>query len=331
VGELRARTGISDWVGSVGLGVCGMAEAGAGAARQYFAEPALALMAAALPPGSFRLFGPAAGTGERLIAAEGDWIERVKPMLAIVHGDPRATGLVEDIGGLSRDAGLFLLGGVAAAESAPVQVAGRVVEGGLSGVLLAPEITVASGLSQGCAPIGPVRSVTEARDNVVMAIDGRPALEIFKEDIGELLSRDLRRTAGVIFAGLPVRGTDTGDYLVRNLVAIDPARGWIAIAHPMAAGDRLIFCRRDPGSATADLQRMLEQLKRRAHPGPGAPQAGLYFSCVARGPNLFAEPSAEIAMIREQLGDFPVVGFFGNGEISNDRLYGYTGVLALFL
>jgi len=26
----------------------------------------------------------------------------------------------------------------------------------------------------------------------------------------------------------------------------------------------------------------------------------------------------------------PLVGFYANGEISHDRIYGYTGVLALF-
>jgi small ligand-binding sensory domain FIST len=31
------------------------------------------------------------------------------------------------------------------------------------------------------------------------------------------------------------------------------------------------------------------------------------------------------------LGDFPLVGFFANGEIFHDRLYGYTGVPAVFL
>ena len=30
------------------------------------------------------------------------------------------------------------------------------------------------------------------------------------------------------------------------------------------------------------------------------------------------------------LGEFPLVGFFANGEISHDRLYAYTGVLVLF-
>ena len=43
------------------------------------------------------------------------------------------------------------------------------------------------------------------------------------------LARDLNRLGGVIFAGLPIAGTDTGDYLVRNLVGIDPARGLVAI------------------------------------------------------------------------------------------------------
>jgi small ligand-binding sensory domain FIST len=96
----------------------------------------------------------------------------------------------------------------------------------------------------------------------------------------------------------------------------------------VAQGDSVLFCRRDPASAATDLTRMLEQMKRRA---AVVPRAGLYFSCVARGPNLFGRPSQELVMIRDALGDFPLAGFFGNGEIAHDRLYGYTGVLALFL
>ena len=36
-------------------------------------------------------------------------------------------------------------------------------------------------------------------------------------------------------------------------------------------------------------------------------------------------------MIRDVLGDFPLIGFYANGEISNARLYTYTGVLTLFV
>jgi small ligand-binding sensory domain FIST len=116
--------------------------------------------------------------------------------------------------------------------------------------------------------------------------------------------------------------------VVRNLVGIDPQRGWIAIGDEVKVGASLIFVRRDRDAAERDLVRMLAGLKRRLQ---GPPQAGLYFSCIARGPNLFGEGSAEIAILRRELGEFPLAGMFCNGEICNDRLYGYTGVLALFV
>ena len=62
-----------------------------------------------------------------------------------------------------------------------------------------------------------------------MVVDGRPALSVFLEDIGPELAQYARRLGGVIFAGLPVPGSDTGDYLVRNILAIDPGR-WVDCA-----------------------------------------------------------------------------------------------------
>jgi small ligand-binding sensory domain FIST len=63
----------------------------------------------------------------------------------------------------------------------------------------------------------------------------------------------------------------------------------------------------------------------------GAPRGGVYFSCLGRGQHMFGEHSEELRIIQQVLGDFPLVGFFANGEISHNRLYGYTGVLTLFL
>src|SRR6202007_2038400 len=126
---------------------------------------------------------------------------------------------------------------------------------GFAGLMLAPEISVATGLTQGCMPIGPVHRIDDARDNVVMVIDGRPALAVFTEDIGPGLAADLRRVGGLIFAGLPVPGSDTGDYLVRNLMAIDPGRGWLVLGAEIAAGDPIVFCRRQPQSGGRRLVR----------------------------------------------------------------------------
>ena len=68
----------------------------------------------------------------------------------------------------------------------------------------------------------------------------------------------------------------------------------------------------------------------RPRPREPEPRGALYYSCVARGEHMFGHRGAELELVRRALGDVPLVGFFCNGEISRDRLYGYTGVLTLF-
>ncbi|MGQ0676490.1 MAG: FIST signal transduction protein [Rhodospirillales bacterium] len=317
---LRAATGVRDWVGTVGIGVCATGQ-------EYFDQPALALMVASADPEEYRLLPKLERDTRPMKNAHRRWIERERPRLALVHADPRAEAMPQVIAGLAEEVG-FVVGGLTCSRAGFPQLAGEVSEGGVSGVLFAGGVAVATGLSQGCAPIGPVRRVTECAGNIVAEIDGRPALDAMKQDIGEAAARDLPRSAGNIHAALPVKGSDTGDYLVRNLMGIDPKRGLIAIGAEMAQGDPILFVRRDRAAAEQDLGRMLRQLKTRAR---GAPKGGIYVSCVARGPNLFGQGSRELGKIRAELGDFPLVGFFANGEISHARLYGYTGVLTLFL
>lgn len=318
---LRETTGIEHWSGTVGLGV-------AASGVEYHDQPALALLAAALPPDSFRVFadlseglGPLAGERQA-------WIARSQPTIAIVHGDPRNRHIAEIVEAVSAETATFLVGGLSAGAADLPQIADRVTEGGLSGVLFSPGIPVVAGLSQGCTPIAAPRTVSDGEENVVKSIDDRPALEVFKEDIGELLARDLNRVGGYIYAGFPIAGTDTGDYLVRNITGVDPRQGWLAVGAEVEAGQRIVFCRRDHAAAVTDLKRMLADVKDRAG---GPPKAAVYVSCVARGPHLFGADSAELRLVRDALGDLPLVGFFANGEIFNNRLYGYTGVLTLFL
>lgn len=328
--DLAQGSGISAWVGGVGLGVCA-------AGHEVYERPAAAVLTAQLPHDGFRLFGATDDPATDLPRRHARWIETVSPTLALVHADPRCADLLRATLDAGAASGAFLVGGlvshrcpeplVAGDAGGPQGAADALGSAGIAGLLLAPEIAVATGLTQGCMPIGPVHRIDEARDNVVMVIDGRPALTVFYDDIGPELARDPRRLGGVIFAGLPVPGSDTGDYLVRNLIAIDPRQGWIVLGAEVAPGDQILFCRRDPDSARADLGRMLRQLKARL---PGPPKAGIYVSCIARGAALFGDQGVETGLIRDTLGDFPLIGFFANGEISRDRLYGHTGVLTLF-
>jgi small ligand-binding sensory domain FIST len=315
---VRRETGVGSWIGTFGVGVCGTG-------RECYDEPAVALLVGAFPPDSFAPFD--AGRDElATFVARRPWKE--PGGLGVVHLDPRNPRTFPLIGALSEASGSFLVGALTSSRGLYAQFAGAVSTSGLSGALFSPDVPVATALTQGCAPLGPTHLVTRARDNVALELDGRPALEVFKADIGELLARDLRRVAGYVFAAVPVEGSDIGDYMVRNIAGIDLRQGSIAIADELRDGQPLMFCRRDRQSAEADMERMLDGLKRRL---PGPPKAALYHSCLARGPNMFGEGSAELRAIEQALGPIPLAGFFGNGEISNARIYTYTGVLTVFL
>jgi len=318
--RLRARTGIPHWVGTVGVGI-------SAPGTEFHAQPALCVMVAALPEASFRVFGSVKGGLDDFLAAHGDWIRASGCRFGIVHGDPRNPMLPDLIARLA--AALndgFLVGGLTSSRGDYVQVANQVISGGLSGVLFSPEISVATHLTQSCLPFGDTHEVTECERNIVVRLDHRPALDVFSEEIGEILSRDLEQAARYIGAALPVAGSDRGDYLVRNLLGFDPGNRLIAIGEGLSPGQLVRFCRRDPVGAKRDLERMLGELKERAGPSP---RGGVYFSCLGRGPHMFGPDSGELKVLQDTFGELPLVGFFCNGEISCDRLYGYTGVLAL--
>ena len=296
--SLRRNTGVRDWVGTVGTGVIATG-------TEYQEQPAIAAMVADV--GSYAVF-----SGRRPLKG-------AAPHFAVVHADPAApdvAGLVSDI--TLKMASGYVVGGISSSRSHTVQIANEVLSGGLSGAAFGKDVAVATRLTQGCTPYPGRFRVTQCEENIVFSLDGRPALDVLLETV--------RGEKTQLLVGLPVPGSDTGDYTARNLIGIDPKNKVIAIGEAVEPGTELIFCRRDAAAARADLDRVLAALKA----STPAPRGALYYSCVARGEHLFGSRGAELTQVRQALGDVPLVGFFCNGEISRDRLYGYTGVLTLF-
>ncbi|MBT9591104.1 MAG: FIST C-terminal domain-containing protein [Thiobacillus sp.] len=314
LGFFKSATGVPHWTGSVGVGICATGV-------EFLEQPAMAVMLGEFDPVDFSML-PVLRTPQDVDALSSD------KYFAVVHGDPSNNRIQELIEGLSEKMSSgFVVGGLSSSNGENVQISDGVVSGGLSGVLFSERVKLATRLTQGVSPLGPRHLITTANKNVIGSLDHRPALEVMKEEIGEVLTRDLRRAAGYIFVGLPVRGSDTGDYLVRNILGVDPQNNLVAIGEYIETGDALLFCRRDQQTAEDDLQRMLVAIGAQLN----APiRGGVYYSCLGRGQHMFGVPNRELELIRDTLGDFPLVGFFANGEISHNRLYGYTGVLTLF-
>ncbi|MGB0127959.1 MAG: FIST N-terminal domain-containing protein [Rhodocyclaceae bacterium] len=310
--SLRERTGIPEWVGSSAIGIIGE-----GAAMQD--GGGISVMAARFAPGSFSVF-----SGRKPLPHGAD-----KAYFAVVHADPGTpdmADLVADMAG--KVASGFVTGGLSSGRGGAVQIADDVLRGGMSGVAFSGSVAIVTRLTQGCAPLPRQHVITRAERNLVGYIDGRRALDVFKEAAGAELAQDLPRAAQTILVGLSIPGRDSEDYLVRNVVGIDPQTGLLALNEYVETGRPLRFVRRDAESARQDLQRVLSDLRASL---TSAPKGGLYFSCVGRGRNLFGDDSVEPELIRRHLGNFPLTGFFCNGEISHDQLYSYTGVLTLFL
>jgi len=345
--ELRKRWPLVSWVGAVGVGI-------AANGVEYFDEPALVLMLAELPREQFRVF-----SGTQPLSAQPSSFE---PATALVHADPNTNDLAELIAEMADCTSTgYLFGGLASARTRTLHVADGVFEGGLSGVAFTRDVALVSRVTQGCQPVGPARRITAAERNLVLRLDGEPALDclLFDLDIDEGEPREalprLRQTlvglsdgSADVLARPGQFGTDTR---VRHLVGLDPARRGIAIGDRAIVGQQLAFCSRNTAAARRDLVRICSEIReelepesisvevavaRRGEEAEAVPHAArriagaVYVSCAGRGGPHFGAPSAELAIVRHALGDVPLVGFFANGEIARQTLYGYTGVLTVF-
>jgi small ligand-binding sensory domain FIST len=241
-----------------------------------------------------------------------------------------------------------------------------VFHGGMSGVAFGEGVNVVSRVTQGCQPLAgtKARTITEADGHLVLALDGEPALDVLMRDLKVSLREPQTALAAVraTLVGVAGAGRDavkrTGnlgaDTRVRHIIGLDPRRNGVAITEVVQAGDQLSFCQRNPVAARADLIRICAEIREELEPQtldaevspavmvtaavlpePPLPLRRIvgahYVSCVGRGGPHFGAPSAELHIVRHALGDVPLVGFFAGGEIARQYLYGYTGVLTVFM
>ncbi|MDM0067509.1 FIST N-terminal domain-containing protein [Variovorax sp. J31P207] len=352
---------ITDWTGTVGVGV-------AANNAEYFDEPALSVMLCELPSDQYRVFSgvaPLASSEMSGFAAH----------TALVHADPRTPELGELIAEMAdrTDTG-YLFGGLSSGRVGSLQFAiggngnirghgavGGVFSGGLSGVVFGEGVRLVSRVTQGCQPVSREREITEADGNLLLALDGEPALDVLLADLRVSLDAPEQAIDAVraTLVGLVEAGSDgvrrTGDLgadvRVRHIIGLDPTRRGVAIADNAETGMRLSFCRRNAQAARADLMRVCAEIREElepqeqtlatarevaageaeAAPHPARRIAGaIYVSCSGRGGPHFGAPGAELQIVRHALGDVPLVGFFAAGEIARNHLYGYTGVLTVF-
>lgn len=188
---------------------------------------------------------------------------------------------------------------------------GTVAAVGLHG----PALVMGHGSEGGWDDFGPERTVTAAEGNVVLELDGRNALDLYEEYLGDLAAG---LPASGLYFPLQIRPPEGGDALVRTLLAVDRGSRTLTFAGNVPRGWSARFMR-------ANLDRLIDGAKSAAEEGrrfqdlvpAETQQLGLAVSCVGRRLVLKERTDEELEAVLDTLAPgTELVGFYSYGEIS---------------
>jgi small ligand-binding sensory domain FIST len=230
-----------------------------------------------------------------------------------------------------------LASGAAPEPLTQVYLDGEVFEDGGVAVSVGGDVALTGVISQGCTPIGETWTLTGVDRNLIRHIGNRPAYAVLDETFKKLPPDEQRKAQGNVLIGLVVNeyleDFHRGDFLVRNLIGVDPRSGVLAVGALPRTGQTMQFQRRDASAATEDMNELLGRAKKKL--AGTTIYGGCLCCCNGRGKHLFDQPNHDAEFVQNQLGPFSLAGFFCNGEIGpigeKSFLHSYTASLALFV
>ncbi|MEH3079347.1 MAG: FIST C-terminal domain-containing protein [Quadrisphaera sp.] len=228
-----------------------------------------------------------------------------------VNGTALAGGLADGAGD-----GVLVTGGLAGDgdrfERTWVLVDGRPVAASACAVgVYGSGVEVGSGSRGGWSALGPERSVTRSEGSVLLELDGRPALDLYREYLGER-AQGLPGTA--LLFPLQVRAPQQPDReLVRTVLGVDDETRSMTFAGDVPQGSVVQLMR----TTTGDLVQAAGEAAAGAALPAGAPVLALAVSCVGRRLLLGRRTEDELDAVADQLGEGDaLVGFYSYGELA---------------
>lgn len=174
-------------------------------------------------------------------------------------------------------------------------------------------VRVGHGSKGGWDIFGPERVITRSRDHVLYELDGRPALDLYKEYLGE---RATELPASALLFPLSIRaGRQDGNRVVRTVLAVDEGEKNLTFAGNVPTGhlaqlmranfDRLID---GAAGAAAELRSALTS---------SGPTLCIAVTCVGRRLVLGERAEEEVeAVIEGMTQQTQQIGFYSYGELS---------------
>lgn len=185
---------------------------------------------------------------------------------------------------------------------------GNVIAFGLYG----EHITITHGTMGGWDSFGLAKTVTKSTGNELYQIDGKNALDIYKEHLGKY-SDGLPETA--LLYPLAVKLADSDDVVVRTILSINYEHNSMIFAGDVPEGSKVKLM-------MANFDRLIDAAGTAARTSLTAmadiqPDLAILISCVGRKVVLGGRVDEEVDAVIDVLGpSIPVTGFYSYGEIS---------------
>jgi small ligand-binding sensory domain FIST len=209
---------------------------------------------------------------------------------------------------------------------------------GLLGIALWGDVSIDAVVAQGCRPIGKMLQVSECDRNLILSLEGQPPLTVLQDIVGDLSQSDRQLAQNSLFLGVVMNefksSPEQGDFLIRNIIGVDPKSGAIAVGDRMRPGQRIQLHLRDAHASALDLEDVLRRYHRQISETSSSATGAVMFSCVGRGEKLYGKPNFDSELFNKYLGLLPLGGFFCSGEIGpvggTTFLHGYTSSFGIF-
>lgn len=170
------------------------------------------------------------------------------------------------------------------------------------------ELKIGHGSSGGWDEFGPERTITKSDKNVLYEIDGKNALDLYKQYLGDYVN-ELPGSALLFPLSLHIKGSS--DNLVRTILSINEEDKTMTFAGNLPEGSKVRLMK-------ANFDKLIDASSKAAEDADTEnPQLAILVSCVGRKLVLLDRTDEEIMIVKEALGDaVKVTGFYSYGELS---------------
>ena len=173
-------------------------------------------------------------------------------------------------------------------------------------------LVVSYGSMGGWDPFGPERMVTKSKDNVLYELDGKPALAIYKEYLGDK-AKELPGSGLLFPLSLGLSGKDGTVQVVRTILAVNEADQSMTFAGDMPEGVKAQLMKANFERLVGGASGAASMIKEKG----GGAELAILISCVGRKLVLKERIEEETEAIREVFGPgTALAGFYSYGEIS---------------